>query len=320
MPATGLGSFVSDRLPRLWAAWAASRPSNLALILLIYLLGVGLASVGPPFVSDGHEATSAVSVSNLDGLAFGAIALGLISATVYCANEYADTDTDALTERTSFSGGGGALIVTDLPRSFLRRLLVGAGALSSLALVGIAVTGALPYVAVGFLVLVLLLGLAYSLPPFSLVRRGFGEIVNVALGGILVPLYGVSVVSTPTLFVALATSPFALVIGCSLLTLHWLDREADATVGKRTLAVQWSPVRIRQAYSVLAVTSVAIAGALWWSGIFPDAVAIAHLVPVPFLVWGWATLTRRRSPVPSVTAMFLLAVASTVAWWWVGIG
>lgn len=320
MSVTGPGSFVSDRLPRLWAAWAASRPSQLALILLIYLLGVGLATVGPPFVSDGREATSAVSTSNLDGLALGAIALVLVSATVYYANEYADADTDALTDRTPFSGGGGALIVTGLPRSFLRRLMVGAGALSGLALAGIAVTGALPHVAVGLLVFILLAGLAYSLPPFSLIRRGFGEVVNVALGGTLVPLYGVSVVSTPTLFAALATIPFALVVGCNLLALHWPDREADATVGKQTLVVRWSPPRIRRAYFVLVVTSVAIAGVLWWGGIFPDAVAMAHLIPVPFLVWGWATLTRRRSPFPSVTAMVVLAVASTVAWWWVGIG
>jgi 1,4-dihydroxy-2-naphthoate octaprenyltransferase len=60
--------------------------------------------------------------------------------------------------------------------------------------------------------------------------------------------------------------------------------------------------------------------ALWVGGVFPAVVAVAHLSALPFLVWGRATLARQRSPLPSVLAMVALALATTAAWWRVGVG
>jgi 1,4-dihydroxy-2-naphthoate octaprenyltransferase len=316
-------SWVVERVPRMWALWAASRPSQLALIGLLYVLGVGMTTTGSPLVADGATATAfgdIVAPGFSMRVVTGAVALLPVAVAVHYANEYADADTDALTDRTPFSGGSGALVETGLPVSFLRAATV----VASVAAVGVAlggiVIGGLPFDAVCVLLVILVAGLAYSVPPVALVRRGVGEPINAALGGLLLPVYGVAVVATPTAFAALAVVPFTLVVGCNLLAVHWPDRRADEAVGKRTLAVRWAPGRIRLAFATLAILAGIVAIGLWWGGILPDAVALAHLAPVPFLLRGWITLTRRRSPLPAVAAMVALAVSTTVAWWWVGVG
>ena len=319
---------VADRTPRLWALWAASRPSQVALVLLVYLLGAGMALAGPPLAVESGATAGTVGASTAGPLtpdAFSQIALGAlvllpVTVSIHYANEYADVDTDALADRTPFSGGSGALVVTGLPRAFLGRVLVASLVVSVVAMMAVLVTGALPGRAVGLLVAGLLAGLAYSLQPVALIRRGVGEVANATLGGILLPVYGVAVLAPPTGAAWLAVVPFALVVGCNLLAIHWPDREADAAVDKRTLAVRWSARGLRRTYGTLAVASVAVAVALWRTGVFPDAVAAAHLAPLPFLLWGGAVLTRQRSPFPSVLAMVVLATTATVAWWWVAVG
>jgi 1,4-dihydroxy-2-naphthoate octaprenyltransferase len=297
-------------MPRFWALWAATRPSQVALVLLVYLLGVGMAAAGPP-VATGDAETGATT------LVTGAMTLVAATVAIHYANEYADADTDRRTERTAFSGGSGALVETDLPPAFLGRALVGAVVVAVTVLLG-AVEMGLDADAAAILAVILASGLAYSLPPVALVRRGVGEVVNASLGGLLLPCYGVAVVSSPTPAAVLAVVPFTLLVGCNLLATHWPDRAADAAVGKQTLAVRWSPGRIRRAYAVTAAAAGGVTVWLWIAGVLPDAVLVAHLVPVPFLVWGGVVLTRQRSPLPAVLAMVSLAVAETVAWWWVG--
>jgi 1,4-dihydroxy-2-naphthoate octaprenyltransferase len=312
-------SWIVERLPRLWALWAASRPSQLALIELLYALGIGMATTGPPLVA-GDATVPSLADARGSGVLVGAVALLLVAVAVHYANEYADADTDALTDRTPFSGGSGALVETGLSPWFLRDWTVVASVAAVGATLGGGVTGTLPPGAVALLFVVLVAGLAYSVPPVALVRRGVGEPVNAALGGLALPLYGVAVVGTPTGVAALAVVPLALVVGCNLLAVHWPDRRADAAVGKRTLAVRWAPNRIRLAFALLALLAGLLTVGLWWRGILPDVVALAHLTPVPFLVWGWHTLARQHSPLPAVTAMAVLAVSATVAWWWAGVG
>ncbi len=305
--------------PRLWALWAASRPSQLALVGLLYVMGVGMTTVGTPLV--GSEATAeGLAGSFQTQVAAGGVALVPVAVAIHYANEYADVDTDARTERTPFSGGSGALVETGLSASFLRRALVVAGVLAIGVGLGGLVTGVLSPLAVGLLAVGFVAGIAYSLPPIALVRRGVGEPINMVLGGLVLPVYGMAVVARPTGIAVLAVVPFTLVVGCNLLAVHWPDRRADAAVGKRTLAVRWPPTRIRQLYAGFAVGAAAIAVGLWWYDVLPAVVTLAHLSPVPFLGWGWITLTRRRSPLPAVAAMVVLAATLTLAWWWAGIG
>jgi len=316
-------SRLVDRWPRLWALWAASRPSQVVLVVLVYLLGTGMSTAGPPLVAGPASATSlsdTIDPAFASRVLVGAVVLLPVTVTIHYANEYADADTDALTDRTPFSGGSGALARTELPRSFLRLATVVGFCVSVVAIAAVAVTGRVPPAAAGLLVVTLLAGLAYSLPPVALVRRGVGELVNATLGGVALPVYGVAVVARPTVAAALATVPFAAVVGCNLLATHWPDRRADERVGKRTLAVRWSPGRIRRAYVALVALAALTTAVLWVSGVLPGLVAAAHLSALLFLVWGRAAVTRQRSPLPSVLAMVVLALAVTVAWWGVGVG
>jgi 1,4-dihydroxy-2-naphthoate octaprenyltransferase len=293
------------------------------LILVVYGLGVGMATTGTPLVTGSGVATTPADVRAagfLSRLAAGALALVPVAVTVHYANEYADVETDALTTRTPFSGGSGALVLTDCEPAVLRRATGLSFALAVVAIAAAGLTATLALDAVAYLLTILGAGLAYSLPPTALIRRGVGELVNALLGGLVLPLYGVAVVGTPTVRAHLAVGPFVLVVGCSLLATHWPDRTADATVGKRTLVVRWGPRRIRRLYALLA--GIAAAWTLWlWHGeTIPRPVALAHLLAGPLLVRGHTVLTRQRSPLPSVLAMVVLAVASLSAWWWAGVG
>lgn len=301
----------ADRIPRLWTLWAAARPSQLALIVLVYALGVGMVAAGEA----GPTGRAPPASAELAALSTAAVVpLLIVAIAVHYANEYADVDTDAIATRTPFSGGSGALVRTDVPRSFLARGIIVttlAGAASALL---VRLTVGLDDVALVLLAAILALGLAYSLQPLALIRRGVGELVNVVLGGLLLPLYGVAVagVITPTTVVAVV--PFALVVSCNLFATHWADRDADARVGKRTLAVRFSSTRLRRSYATIAAVAalwtVAIAGS-----VLPPVVTGAHALALPFLVWGGLVLTRQRSPFPAVAAMVVLAAATTVAWW-----
>lgn len=313
---------VSERAPCLWVLWAASRPSQLALILLLYLLGIGMAASGPPVAGEEAIVRAPGDLSDpatVVPLLLGATCLLLVSIAVHYANEAADVDTDALTERTPFSGGSGVLIDTGISSEYLLRW-VAVTAVTGGVLVGFGFTqGHLRSGAIAVLGVGLAMGLAYSLPPFALVRRGIGEPINATLGGILVPLYGVWVASTPTLTTAIAVLPFTLIVGCNLLAVHWPDRHADRAVGKRTVVVRWPRQRIRATYAMLAIGALALGGVLWWGGVFPMPVALVHLAPIPFLVWGWRWLTVHRTPFPAVAAMVVLAIGTTVTWWWVAL-
>jgi len=295
-----------------WALWAASRPSQLALIALVYALGVGIAAVGR-VVEGGPDGVDAAVVRTAG---YGLVALIPVAVAVHYANEYADAETDALTDPTPFSGGSGALVETGLPRSFLGRATAVVAALA-VPVGTVAVAGGVLAADAGALLAVILLsGLAYSLSPVALVDRGVGEPVNAALGGLVLPVYGAAVVATPTVVTPLVTLPFALVVGCSLLCTHWPDRNADAAVGKRTLAVRWPPDRLVRLYIVLAGLAAATTVGLRLVGLLPLPVAVAHLAAAPFLLWGGWTFTRRRSPLPAVAAMVALAASTTAAWWW----
>jgi 1,4-dihydroxy-2-naphthoate octaprenyltransferase len=295
---------LRDRFPRLSALWLAARPSQLALIGLVYALGVGMAATDAPAVPWARV-----------GVGFAAVLP--LAVSIHYANEYADAETDRLTERTPFSGGSGALERTGVARTLLARASAGA------LLVGVVAAGLgwlsdlLPTTAAALLATIAVAGLAYSLPPVALIRRGVGEVTNAVLGGTLLPLYGVAVVGPVTVEAVLAVVPFTLLVGCNLLATHWPDREADAAVGKRTLAVRWSPTQMRRAYWMLVAAALLLTAGL--TTLLPTAVIAAQTLALPPLLWGGVVLTRQRSPFPAVSAMVLHAGASTVAWWWLAL-
>jgi len=292
---------------RLRALWLASRPNQIALIAVVYLLGVGMG-----------RTLTATSLSWLSVAVGGAVLLP-VALGVHYANEYADVETDRLTERTPFSGGSGAIERTGIERVSLGRAAAVATVLGLAGAFLTWLTGRLSVDALALLSGIAVAGLAYSLPPAALVRRGVGELTNAVLGGALLPLYGVAVSGRVTVTAVVSVVPFTVLVGCNLLATHWPDRNADAAVGKRTLAVRWSPRGLRRAYWLLAgaavLSTVGLAGP-----VLPVPVAAAQAVALPALLWGGLVLTRQRSPFPAVLAMVLHAGASTVAWWWLALG
>ena len=301
-----------ERRVVLVALWRMSRPAQLALIALVYALGVAMA------FGRGAEAEA------------GAVAVGLVAllptaASVHYANEYADAETDALTDRTPFSGGSGALVESGLPRSLALRAAIASGAVGvALLVAGVAPVGGrmLGAVPAAVLVGILLAGWQYSVRPLRLAWNGLGEATNAALGGVALPLYGFAVVTDGvTVAAALATLPFALVVFVNLLETQWPDRRADAAVGKDTLATRWSADRLRLAYGLGTLAAAGSAVALALSGdVFPRLVALGTVLPMVGLVPGYYRFTRRETPLPAVVTMVLVAAGSTVGWGLVAAG
>ncbi|OSP07248.1 prenyltransferase [Halorubrum ezzemoulense DSM 17463] len=298
------------------ALWRLSRPSQVALIGLVYALGVVMA-YGRGYGETGGAAR----------LGLGLAALIPVAASVHYANEYADVETDALTDRTPFSGGSGALVETDLPRRIALRGAVAAGGLGvtltglgvASEATGLAEAALLPPTAAALLAGILVVGWQYSVGPLRLAWNGLGAPANALLGGVALPLYGFAVVAGEvTAAAALATLPFGATVFVNLLETTWPDRRADAAVGKRTLATRWSPRRLRAAYALggatAAVATVALVGRA-----LPPVVAAATLLPLVGLVPGYRQFTRREEPLPAVATMVAMAATTTVAWGFVAL-
>ena len=287
-----------------------SRPAQLALIALVYALGVAMAL--------GRGATAGTG-----DVAVGLAALLPVAASVHYANEYADAETDALTDRTPFSGGSGALVESGLPRSLALRAGIASGA-AGVALLAVAVAPvggrALSAIPAAVLLGILLVGWQYSVGPLRLAWNGLGELTNAALGGTALPLYGFSVVTgRVTGAAALATVPFALAVFVNLLETQWPDRRADAAVGKETLATRWSAGRLRLAYGLGSLAAVGAAIALA-GRLLPPPVALGTLLPMIGFVPGASRFTRREAPFHAVVTMVVVAVGTTVGWGLVAAG
>ncbi len=299
-----------DRRTIAVALWRMSRPAQLALILLVYGFGVAMGVA--------HSDTS-----DFGGVLTGAAVLLPVAASVHYANEYADVQTDALTDRTPFSGGSGALVETGLSPRLAARAAAVAGGLGVVAtLLWVSAVGGrtLAPTPVALLFGVLILGLQYSVGPLRLAWNGLGGVTNALLGGVALPLYGFAVVTgTVTAEAALATVPFALVVFVNLLETTWPDRHADAAVGKRTLATRVAPRTLRIAYVAASLaaggTAIALAGST-----LPRAVVIGTLVPLVGLAVGAYRFTHRETPYPAVVSMVLVAVGSTAGWILVALG
>ncbi|MWG35476.1 prenyltransferase [Halomarina oriensis] len=277
-----------------------SRPSQLLLVLVVYALGANVAL-----------ATGAT----LDwlALAVGTGALLGVAASVHYANEYADYETDAVTDRTPFSGGSGALARTGLSRAVALRAGLGSlavgGVVAAVGLLG----GVLTPPAFASLAVIAVFGWQYSVGPLELAWRGWGELDNAVLGGLVLPGYGTAVLGGPVGFTLLVCLPLALLVFANLLATQWPDRRADASVGKRTLVTRLPAPRLRALY-VAVVVSAFGSLLLLTRGPLPTLVAGASLLVVPLSVWGAAGYTEREVPFPSVAAMVALVAVQLLAW------
>jgi 1,4-dihydroxy-2-naphthoate octaprenyltransferase len=277
------------------------------LVVVVYALGVAIAQAhGSPFAERR--------------LLAGLAALVPTAAGIHYANEYADADTDALADRTPFSGGSGALQSTDVRRSFVLQAARTGVFLGGATAAAAVVAGVLPWAAAWILAAGAVLGVQYSLPPFAFARRGFGELLNAALGGIALPCYGAAIAGGLDRTAVLAVVPFAWFVLANMFETQWPDRHADADVGKDTLAVRWRPRRLRVAYAVAVLAGFGTLLALTAGvttltpNVFPWLVTLATLPAMPLFAWGTVRFTRRRVPYPAVVGMVQVAVLQLVAW------
>jgi 1,4-dihydroxy-2-naphthoate octaprenyltransferase len=279
-----------------------SRPLQLVSIVLVYVLGLLIAA------ATGRTINSTAAI-------LGWLVILPISMSIHYANEYADHETDALTKRTPFSGGSGALPESGLsPHTALVAawvsLLIGSG----FALVGWR-WGLLPSQALDVLVFGAFFGWMYSMPPLKLAWRGWGELTNASLGGVLLPVYAYTIQSGQVdLRIILASLPFGLLVLNNLLATQWADRGADAHVGKRSLAILWSTSKLRLTYTGVAAASYLMLLILRVT-VYPEVVVWGSLLVLPVSVWGGITYTKQHSPFPAVAAMVLMLLVQMVGWY-----
>lgn len=287
-----LGSPIRSTLRTLNLYVRLARPLQLTAVFLVYSWGNLLVLATPAAFQP---------LRYLGGLA----TLLLAAASIHYANEYADFETDALTHRTPFSGGSGAMQVYNAPRQTALHaawMALGGAVLSATLAyaVGWLSAGSLALLAAGTLG-----GWMYSLRPLALAWRGWGEATNALLGGILLPAFGYSIHANPIHPGGLRLIiPFSLLVFTNLLATTWADRHADAHVGKRTLATRWPVRQLRLLYALTA--TVALVMILFLHGRSPTNGFIwLCLLLLPLIVWaGWA-YTRQHSPFPSVFVMVL---------------
>jgi 1,4-dihydroxy-2-naphthoate octaprenyltransferase len=278
-----------------------TRPDQLLLMVVVYGAGVAAA------VARGAAPDARVA-------AVGFLVFLPVAASVHLANEYADHETDRLTRRTRFSGGSGALVRYGVDRRVALGGAVAALGVGAVAALGAWALGALGGASLAALAVVAAFGWGYSLPPLALAWRGLGEVDNAALGGVVLPVYGVSVAagSLPAWAVP-AFLPFGCVVFVNLLATTWPDRRADAAVGKRTLATRLAPGRLRALFGVGALAAVGSAAAFHGNAI-PAPVCFALGAAFLALLPAGALYTRVRTPFPTVAAMVGAAVVQLLAW------
>jgi 1,4-dihydroxy-2-naphthoate octaprenyltransferase len=139
----------------------------------------------------------------------------------------------------------------------------------------------------------LLLGWAYSAPPLRLMSRGWGEVVvALAWWGVVV---GADLVQRERFFLipAVAAVSFALLVANILLVAGLPDACADASVGKRTLAVRLGPQGVVLVSGALVLLAHGWLAATVWA-LIPPASAIWGLWSLPLSLAGWWWLLRHR--------------------------
>ena len=270
--------------------WRMARPKQLAAVVLVYSWGLLHALSTPAAFRPAVY---------LAGLA----TVLLASASIHYANEYADYETDALTVRTPFSGGSGALQAYGAPKKMALHAAQTALASAGLTAVFAYASGLLPFISLPLLALGIVGGWMYSLHPPALAWRGWGELTNAFLGGMLLPAWGFSVqAGRVDGRVFLASLPFMLHVFNNLLATTWADRRADRHVGKFTLATRWPVGRLRRLY-FLVVALAYLTLLLLGGRLFPVPLVWLTMILLPLAVWAGHAYTRQHSPFPSVLVM-----------------
>lgn len=287
---------------RLRLYFRMSRPDQLLLVAAVYGWGVLVALA---ITADSFAPTPIFA---------GLLPLILVSASIHYANEYADHETDALTSRTPYSGGSGALSdyhVSPTGALYAAWVTLSVGLATAIYFI---IIGVLPLVVLPILALGAFGGWMYSLRPLALAWRGWGEVTNSFLGAMLLPLLGYAIVAARIDWqLIIIVLPFTLLAFLNLLATTWPDRAADRQVGKNTLTVLWPTGKLRRLF--LFVSGLAVVALLSLHGwLLPDLIWWLSLLILPALLWASHAYTRQQSPFPTVFVMLLFLGIQIAGW------
>jgi 1,4-dihydroxy-2-naphthoate octaprenyltransferase len=265
----------------------------------------------PAFLVGGFTGFAlGAAVARFDGFALDprayAIGQALVTAyhlMVHFANDYFDQETDAITERTAWSGGSGVLPSGELPPWTALAASLACGAIGVALTVVVAFAGNPLLAAIG--VAIAVCAWAYSAPPLRLLARGLGELDTIVVVAILVPLAGyASFAPELDARALLVTLPGACAMFAMMLTVEIPDRRADAATGKRNLVVRWGVARAVAVARTLAATAAVALAAVGAAAFAPPALAVLAAVPVAVLAGAYASVERLRW-LPFVSAELL---------------
>jgi len=282
----------------------------------------GLIKMGRPFVLVAGIIAYLVGLSmayyELKTLDVTKAIVGLIVLTTgtlmgHYADEYADVDTDKLTRRTLYSGGSGVLPSGIVPvnwavYSAIFFLLV------TLVIVFFSIFNKiLPSTIIWIVLPALFGGWIYSMPPFSLERKGLGELDNAILGGFFMTLIGYTAqTGMITINSLLSLIPIFLAVFVNLLGVHWSDRIADESVGKLTLVVKLGNKTRFLFYFLVFLTYFSTV--LVMEEIIPFAVGASILITIPFGIYCSYNFTKIKSPMLSSVFMAVVMFAMIIGY------
>ena len=257
---------------------------------------------------------------------FGYAALFFIKAATVLSNERHDFASDSVNQLAGpFNGGSRVLVDGALRADQLRAaslMLLLAAALSAVP----ALRGADSGAALMVLLVTVVAALGYTAPPLKLCWRGLGEIDVAFTHSLCVVLWGY-VLQGGAWHDALPWA-LSLPIGLSILPAIMLsslpDAEADQQAGKRTLAVRFGAARASTLAAASAVTAVAAAYAVEFSGLAPGAFPTvlpwitAHMLLLLALLYGRCAERRGDAAAIVCALTFILWFAGAPLWnYWV---
>jgi 1,4-dihydroxy-2-naphthoate octaprenyltransferase len=230
------------------------------------------------------------------------------------ANEYFDLASDALTTRTSYSGGSGVLVdgTLDPKVALVAALVCSIASIAGDALLLVTGHALAAALGIGFLAL----AWSYSAPPMRFVARGLGELDTALVVAILVPLCAYAAQTNGLDVRAVAsTVPGAAAMFVMMVCVQIPDLAADAATGKCNLVVRLGASHVvRLAFTAIVAEAAGVALALALGA--PAAYAafqLVALVPLALLVTPLYAFGAGRRIVPAGLAARGVALFATVA-------
>jgi len=282
----------------------------------------GLIKMGRPFVLVAGIIAYLVGLSmayyELKTLDVTKAIVGLIVLTTgtlmgHYADEYADVDTDKLTRRTLYSGGSGVLPSGIVPVNWAVYSAIFFLLLTLVIVFFSIFTKILPSSVIWIVLPALFGGWIYSMSPFSLERKGLGELDNAILGGFFMTLIGYTAqTGMITINSLLSLIPIFLAVFVNLLGVHWSDRIADESVGKLTLVVKLGNKTRFLFYFLVFLTYFSTV--LFMEEIIPFAVGASILITIPFGIYCSYNFTKTKSPMLSSVFMAVVMFAMIIGY------